>query len=498
VQTAESAPDAPALPEPLGNAGGLSIFEALEDFLLTKNSLGTRRTYAGTLTGFFRHADVLEMRELHPRLLPPGEISRLAREYLDTLTKRHKEDANRILNPRTVNNKAAALSSFFRWLCEVHGYPHNPIQPIHKPHKTPKYSNTESLSRGEIVDLLKHAEASAREREKNFRDYLILLFAFGLALRRAEIARLRWDDIGTQSNLPVVSIYRKGGKPEIQPLPSKLVSLLDAFREHSPTTSPYIFRPVRNRATGDLEKPMSTDAVFDVIRAKASELFPGKNITPHSLRKTFIELALSEGEDFHAIMNATGLARVEMVRYYDGRDQVENNAMEEAFPAIPDDIDIVFDLAGSISEHSHSITSALTQADFVIIPVWNEVKALNATVGTIQEVARFTSNILVVATKLQKGRKEKLPNGDWSHSEAFLNIKQVVDARAPFPIPVLPLKFSAAFDAIFEHEKSIHQLMADDPLAAYNYREVSRQFDEIFNYIDKVRIDAEQEQLKRA
>ena len=172
--------------------------------------------------------------------------------------------------------------------------------------------------------------------------------------------------------------------------------------------------------------------------------------------------------------------------------------MEEAFPSIPDDIDIVFDLAGSISEHSHSITSALTQADLVIIPVWNEVKALNATVGTIQEVARFTSNILVVATKLQKGRKEKLPNGDWSHCEAFLNIKQVVDARAPFPVPVLPLKFSAAFDAIFEHEKSIHQLMADDPLTAYNYREVSRQFDEIFNHIDKVRTDAKQEQLKRA
>lgn len=172
--------------------------------------------------------------------------------------------------------------------------------------------------------------------------------------------------------------------------------------------------------------------------------------------------------------------------------------MEEAFPPIPDDIDIVFDLAGSISEHSHSITSALTQADLVIVPVWNEVKALNATVGTLQEVARFTREILVVATKLQKGRKEHLPRGDWSQSEAFLNIKGVVEARSPFPVPVLPLKYSAAFDAIFEHEKSIRQLMEADPLAAYSYREVSRQFDEIFNHIDKVRAHAEQKQLKRA
>jgi hypothetical protein len=172
--------------------------------------------------------------------------------------------------------------------------------------------------------------------------------------------------------------------------------------------------------------------------------------------------------------------------------------MEESFPEIPDDIDIVFDLAGSISEHSHSITSALTQADLVIVPVWNEVKALNATVGTIQEVARFTNNILVVATKLQKGRKETLPKGDWTHSEAFLNVKRVIDARSPFQVPVLPLKFSAVFDAIFEHEKSIHQLMEHDPLSAYNYREVSRQFDAIFDHIDKVCSHAEQKQLKRA
>lgn len=172
--------------------------------------------------------------------------------------------------------------------------------------------------------------------------------------------------------------------------------------------------------------------------------------------------------------------------------------MEEAFPTIPADIDIVFDLAGSISEHSHSITSALKQADLVIVPVWNEVKALNATVGTIQEVSRFTSNILVIATKLLKGRKETLPNGDWSKSEAFLNVKNVVEARASFSVPVLPLKFSAVFDAIFEHEQSIRELMQGDPLAAYNYREVSRQFDEIYNHIDKVRNHAEQEQLKHA
>ncbi len=315
------------LPAPLENLTEVSIFDVLENFLTTKNSLGTRKTYQGILTRFFSHADILSINELHPNVTPTGEISRLARQYLDTLIKRHKGDENRILNPRTINNQASALSSFFHWLVEVHNYPTNPIEPIHKPHKTPKLSNTESLSRGEIVDLLKEAEAMARESEKHFRDYLILLSAFGMALRRAEIARLRWDDIHVRDNTPVINVYRKGGKPEVQPLPAKIATLIHQFQELYITESPYIFRPVRNRMTGDLDKPISTDAIFDVIQGKAADLFPEKNITPHSLRKTFIELALNEGEDLHAIMNATGLARVEMVRYYDGRDQIENNAI---------------------------------------------------------------------------------------------------------------------------------------------------------------------------
>ena len=160
--------------------------------------------------------------------------------------------------------------------------------------------------------------------------------------------------------------------------------------------------------------------------------------------------------------------------------------MEESFPEIPDDINIVFDLAGSISTHAHSISSALKQADLVIVPTWNEVKSLHSAVGTIKEVANFTDNVLVVATKLQKKRREILQNGDWTQSADFKNIKAVIDARAPFPITVLPLKFSAAFDTIFEQEKSIRQLMGNSPLAAYNYRKVADQFNAIYDYIDKV------------
>jgi len=157
--------------------------------------------------------------------------------------------------------------------------------------------------------------------------------------------------------------------------------------------------------------------------------------------------------------------------------------LTEPFPEIPDGIDIVFDLAGAISEHSKSITSAVAQSDLVIVPIYNEIKSLNAGVGTIIEVSKFTKSVLVVATRLQKQNKEHFKS-DWSQSLDFQNVANAVNSSVNFDVPVLPLKTSKGFDAIFEKEQSIRQIMEGDALAAYTYREVAAQFDAIYKHID--------------
>jgi hypothetical protein len=172
--------------------------------------------------------------------------------------------------------------------------------------------------------------------------------------------------------------------------------------------------------------------------------------------------------------------------------------LSEAFPDIPTDIDIVFDLAGAISEHSHSIVSAVRQSDLVIVPIFNEVKSLNSGIGTLREVANlpgFHGDIMVVATKLQKQSGERF-KGDWRQSRDFQNVEAAVK-ESGFDVPVLPLKFSKVFDVIFEKEMSIAQLRASDPLAAYTYRDVAAQFEEIYNNIDAIN-HAEQKRSIRA
>lgn len=157
---------------------------------------------------------------------------------------------------------------------------------------------------------------------------------------------------------------------------------------------------------------------------------------------------------------------------------------EEAFPKAleSEDIDIVFDLAGSISKLALSISSALEMSDYVIVPIYNEWKSLVGGINTISQIMEYNKNVIVVATKLQKQKSDTF-KGDWRKSDDFKNIEKAVRERIGEGIPVLPLKFSKVFDNIFEEQKSIKQLMADNPLAKFNYREVDKQFDEIYNLI---------------
>jgi len=157
---------------------------------------------------------------------------------------------------------------------------------------------------------------------------------------------------------------------------------------------------------------------------------------------------------------------------------------EEAFPEelMEHDIDIVFDLAGSISKSAVSISSALKMADYVVVPIYNEYKSLVAGLNTINQIKEYNQNIIVIATKLQK-QKGDIFKDDWTQSEDFKNIQKGVMTKFGEDIPVLPLKFSKVFDNIFEEQKSIKQLMDNNSLASYSYRDVAKQFQDIYNLI---------------
>lgn len=157
---------------------------------------------------------------------------------------------------------------------------------------------------------------------------------------------------------------------------------------------------------------------------------------------------------------------------------------DEEFPAFPEGIDVVFDLAGLMSRDARpSIVSAVSQSHVVLVPIYNELKCIHAGIHTIRELLPYNKNIVVVATKLSKRKSEAFK--DWADSEDSKNIKAVVDHAIGQGMPVLPLKSSRVFDTIFEQERSIRQIMQHDALARYTYREVAAQFDHLLSYIEQ-------------
>lgn len=166
-------------------------------------------------------------------------------------------------------------------------------------------------------------------------------------------------------------------------------------------------------------------------------------------------------------------------------DQVMGIAADDEFPELPPEIDIVFDLAGSISRHAHSITSAIRQSDLVVVPVYNDFKSRKSAIGTILEIEPLTQSILIVATKLQAQKGEFVK--DWRKSRDFLQIEQDIRANVETEYPILPLKFSKGFDTIFDREMSLKRITETDPLLAHSFRDVTRQFDAIYAHIDQVK-----------
>jgi len=103
--------------------------------------------------------------------------------------------------------------------------------------------------------------------------------------------------------------------------------LIIKYKDKYIETSEYIFSPVRNNSTKTLNKPLNTCYIYQLVKKIVSKVANGKRATPHSFRKSFIEIALNNQEDFISIINATGHSTVEMVKYYDTRDTLKNTAV---------------------------------------------------------------------------------------------------------------------------------------------------------------------------
>jgi integrase/recombinase XerD len=230
---------------------------------------------------------------------------------LDPLTaeRAHIEVWCRLLE-NDAGNKAATVASKLNALAGLYKYAHldglipqNPMAYVNRP-KVPYETTTNALSRTEFADILKAAEVCGRPQ------WHALVCLLGLnGFRVGEALQVDIDRIGHDKGYTVVTVRRKGGKIDTQPL--------------SNVTAWAVDRACEGRAAGPLftkrnGNRMDRRDAGRIVEKLADRVGITKRITPHSFRHTHVTLGLDSGVASRDIMASTG-HRDTMVHYYDHR-----------------------------------------------------------------------------------------------------------------------------------------------------------------------------------
>lgn len=258
----------------------------------------TRRSYEIALRQFFgwceeHNLDPLDARRKH--------IELFAREL--ELTGRQVS---------TVATKLNALAGFFKYAWVDGLIESNPMLHVVRP-AIQRTSTTNGLTRTEFADLLKIAGAEPA------RDHAIICLLGLNGMRVSEVCGIDIEDLDRFQGQRTVAITRKGGKRQIIPLAPRTAWQVE-LTEGDRTSGPLFLDH-----TG--EARLDRRAIGRIIDRVVRQTDIRKRITPHSLRHTFVTMALDSGQKERDIAISTGHADSRMVAYYDrNRDSVARNA----------------------------------------------------------------------------------------------------------------------------------------------------------------------------
>jgi integrase/recombinase XerD len=244
-------------------------------------------------------------------------------EEFRTITRAHiiawrDELAQRGLGGSTIRHRLASLASLFEYLCDKNAVTHNPVKGVERPRTESGEGKTPALGDHQARKLL---DAPQDDTIKSKRDRAILSTLLFHALRREELCKLKVRDFRhARKGVPHLKVSGKGGKTRYLPLHPGTNELINDYLDaagHGLDDSGALFRPVRNNRTGRLERAITADGVYRLVRAYSAQL--GFEIGAHALRATAATNALDHQADIAKVQEWLGHANIATTRIYDHR-----------------------------------------------------------------------------------------------------------------------------------------------------------------------------------
>jgi site-specific recombinase XerD len=261
----------------------------------------TRDAYATDLRQFFTWCTEIRVDPLAAR-----------RAHLQVYGRMLEEQLGR--SKATVARKLSAIAGFFRYAVDEDLLGRNPAANIRRPRlsdESPRFG----LDRHELARMLAIANTAGPVAYA-----LVCLLALN-GLRVTEACSAGVDDLSDERGHRLLAITRKGGKKERVPLAPRTAAAVAAL----PSLLSSCTADAAGDATGFIPAapPAATllginrFTAWRIIRRLAHNAGITKTISPHSLRHTFVTLALDAGVELRDVQDAAGHADPRTTRRYD-------------------------------------------------------------------------------------------------------------------------------------------------------------------------------------
>lgn len=278
------------------------------------------------------------MAENYPAVKYISQVNRImAQNWLYSLEERK-------IAARTYNDKMYVMKGFFERIGPDAGVVRNPFGGCLA--KVKKTVHRQPFTQEELTKILNHCDPVIRP---------VVLTAMCTAMRRGDCCRLKWDFVDFDAGFVMVKTSKTGEVAEIPLFP-----VLREELKVRPRVSEYVFPEAeemyRNNIHGltwRFKKALKDAGIKDtqMDNKNASQRSSVKDF--HSLRTTWITMALSAGVPMELVRRVTGHSTVEVVlkHYFRPKREEFRHALESSLPkALTGGIEERFDLPQAVLE----------------------------------------------------------------------------------------------------------------------------------------------------
>jgi len=242
---------------------------------------------------------------------------KMAREWLHSVEDHYA--------PATYNELRNLLKGFFERVGHEAGVIRNPF--LGCATKIKKTIHRQPFTQKELTAILKHCDKVSRP---------VVLTAMCTAMRRGDCCRLKWESVDLQGGFITVKTSKTGEVAEIPLFP-----LLRAELERLPRTSEYVFPEAEEMYRTNIHgltwrfQQALKNAEIEDTQLKRNDTGRQASVKDfHSLRTTWITMALSAGVPMELVRRVTGHSTVDVVlkHYFRPGKEAFKTALETAMP----------------------------------------------------------------------------------------------------------------------------------------------------------------------